>query len=79
MNTEERLRNVLQEQLGLSYSPELDLRLIADLGCDSLDMVEIAMAVEDEFAIEIVDEAGEKCVTVGDCLALVESLLKEAA
>lgn len=46
--------------------------LPADLGADSLDLVDLAMSVEDEFDIELSDEALEKIKTVGDLVAFVE-------
>ncbi len=48
-----------------------DLKFVDDLGADSLDLVELVMAVEDEFGFEIPDEEAEKLVTVGDLMELV--------
>lgn len=50
-------------------------RLIDDLGADSLDMVEIVMASEDEFGIEISDEEAEKIITVQDAIDTIGRLL----
>jgi acyl carrier protein len=73
-NIEGRVLAQIQEQLGLDKVPKLTDRFAADLGCDSLDFVEIAMALEDEFCISIDDEEGEKCSTVADAVALVNKL-----
>jgi acyl carrier protein len=70
-NIERRLLAHIQEQLGLVKEPKLTDRFVADLGCDSLDLVEIAMALEGEFCIEIDDEEGVNCVSVADAVALV--------
>ena len=75
MSNEERLCELLSEQLGLGGRINLGDRLVADLNCDSMDLVEIAMAVEDEFAIDVPDDEGEACVTVADCLALINKKL----
>lgn len=78
---QERVHRALAE--GIHYSgvsadhmrPEL--RLADDLGADSLDMVEAAMAVEEEFGIEIPDDRWEQCETIGDVYQCVEQLLPE--
>lgn len=49
-------------------------KLVDDLGADSLDMVEIVMAIEEEFEIEINDAVAEKFTTVGDIVAHVEAV-----
>lgn len=65
MSIEDRVKNILSEQLGVAVT---DLKptdsLQDDLGGDSLDQVEIVMALEDEFDIEIPDAAGEAMKTV---------------
>lgn len=67
-----RVLKVIAEQFGI---PEAEItpekKIVADLGADSLDAIEIAMAIEDEFNIEINDEEIEKCVTVQDVYDLV--------
>jgi acyl carrier protein len=68
---ESRTHKIIVEQLGLNRPPLGTDRLAADLGCDSLDLVELAMAIEDEFCIQIDDEEGVKCLTVADAVALV--------
>ena len=60
-----RVKKIVAEQLGV---PEADVKnesaFVADLGADSLDTVELVMALEDEFGMEIPDEAAEKITTV---------------
>jgi acyl carrier protein len=53
-----------------------DAKFIDDLGADSLDTVELVMAFEEEFAIEIPDDAAEKIQTVGDAIGFIQSNAK---
>lgn len=63
--TEERVRRVIAEQFGLSDEAVTSERnFVADLGADSLDQIELVMAIEDEFDIEIEDEDAEQIKTV---------------
>jgi acyl carrier protein len=67
-----RLIKLIADQAGCP--PEIvkpDSNLVADLGMDSLDLIETCMAVEEEFEIEISDEEAERYVTVGDIMDLV--------
>jgi len=72
-NIAEKVTEIIVEQLGVSadqVKPESNL--IEDLGADSLDAVELVMAVEEEFGIEVPDEEAEKLRTVGDIISHVE-------
>jgi acyl carrier protein len=70
----EKVKKIVVEQLGVSedqVTPEA--KFIEDLGADSLDQVELVMALEEEFGAEIPDEAAEKLATVGDAIAFIEA------
>jgi acyl carrier protein len=69
-----RVREIVAEQLGVDVeevTPEASFT--DDLGADSLDTVELVMALEEEFGIEIPDEDAEKISTVGDAVSYIES------
>ncbi|MCS6987635.1 MAG: acyl carrier protein [Sphingomonadaceae bacterium] len=69
----ERVKKIVVEHLGVE--PEKvteDSSFIEDLGADSLDTVELVMAFEDEFGVEIPDDAAEKILTVRDAIAFVQ-------
>ncbi len=69
----EKVKNIVVEQLGVSedqVSPEA--KFIEDLGADSLDQVELVMALEEEFGSDIPDEDAEKLTTVGDAVKYIE-------
>ena len=74
---EARVKKIIAEQLGV---PESDVTnekaFVADLGADSLDTVELVMAFEEEFSIEIPDDAAEKIQTVGDAVNFIKSNAK---
>jgi acyl carrier protein len=71
--TFEKIREIIVEQLGVDESAvTLETSLMKDLEADSLDAVEIIMAIEDEFEIEIPDEEAEKFQNVGDIVKYVE-------
>ena len=62
---EQRVRKIVAEQLGVAEDEiKLESSFVDDLGADSLDTVELVMALEDEFEIEIPDEQAEKITTV---------------
>lgn len=62
----EKVRSVVVEQLGVSEDEVTrDVSYIEDLGADSLDTVELVMALEEEFSTEIADEEAEKLTTIG--------------
>lgn len=70
----ERCIRVISEQLGMAEGEvKPEQRFIADLGADSLDVVELVMAFEDEFGIEISDDDAEKCSTVDDVVKYIKS------
>ena len=67
--SDEKVREIIVEQLGVAADQvKPEARFIDDLGADSLDTVELIMALEEEFGVEIPDEDAEKMVTVGDAL-----------
>jgi len=70
----DRIKEIIVEQLGVD--PEdvtMEASFIDDLGADSLDIVELIMALEEEFDMEIPDEDAEKIVTVGDAVEYIKS------
>ncbi|MCP9454650.1 MAG: acyl carrier protein [Nitrospira sp.] len=70
---EERVRKIIAEQLGVEedeVTPEASF--VEDLGADSLDTVELVMALEEEFSIEIPDEDAEKILTVGKAMEYIK-------
>jgi acyl carrier protein len=70
---EERVKKIIAEQLGVEedeVTPEASF--VEDLGADSLDTVELVMALEEEFEIEIPDEDAEKILTVGKALDYIK-------
>ncbi len=73
MATEDKVKSIIVEQLGVKaedITPESSF--INDLGADSLDTVELVMALEEEFGIEIPDEDAEKISTVGDAIKYIK-------
>jgi len=73
MSVQEKVRSIIAEQLGVKpeeVTPQASF--IDDLGADSLDTVELVMALEEEFGIEIPDEEAEKLVTVGDAIKYID-------
>ncbi len=71
---EERVKKIVVDQLGVKDSDvKNDAHFTDDLGADSLDTVELVMAFEDEFEIEIPDEAAEKIATIQDAINYLES------
>ena len=70
---EERVKAIIVEQLGVEESDVAQAaKFIEDLGADSLDTVELVMAFEEEFDIEIPDEDAEKITTVGDAIHYIK-------
>ena len=68
-----RVKKIIAEQLGVEESQVTNEKaVVADLGADSLDTVELVMALEEEFEIEIPDEDAEKILTVGKALDYIK-------
>ena len=71
---EERVKEIIVEQLGVEEDEVLPAaKFIDDLGADSLDTVELVMAFEEEFGIEIPDEDAEKITRVKEAIEYIES------
>lgn len=78
MSVDEKVKDIISEQLGVKkeeIKPESSF--IDDLGADSLDTVEVVMALEEEFGIEIPDEDAEKITTVGDAVKYIDEKLSK--
>ena len=79
MNQEEifeKVKEIIVEQLGVAEGTvSLEASFIDDLGADSLDIVELIMALEEEFDLEIPDSDAEKIVTVGDAVEQIKSAI----
>ncbi|MBI2122914.1 MAG: acyl carrier protein [Armatimonadetes bacterium] len=76
----DRVKGIVVDQLGVAVAevtPEASF--VEDLGADSLDVVELVMALEEEFGIEIPDEQAEKIVTVGEAVKYIEAHMSETA
>ena len=69
----EKVKSIVAEQLGVKAEEvKDDAKFIDDLGADSLDTVELVMALEEEFGSEIPDEDAEKLTTVGEAVKYIE-------
>lgn len=74
MDTFEKVKGIIVERLSVDEKDVTDsASFIDDLGADSLDTVELVMALEEEFGLEIPDEEAEKIVSVGDAVKYIES------
>ena len=72
-SVEERVVEIVADQLGVEKDKiNLDSHFVNDLGADSLDQVELVMELEEEFDLEIPDEAAEKIQTVGQAIGFIE-------
>ena len=72
-STVERVKSIIVEQLGVAAEEVNEsASFIEDLGADSLDIVELVMALEEEYDIEISDEDAEKILTVGDAIKYIQ-------
>ena len=71
----EKVKKIIAEHLGIDDMEKIteDAKFIDDLGADSLDTVELVMAVEEAFDVEIPDEKAETILTVGDAISHLES------
>ena len=73
-NVEERVKKIVVEQLGVKEEEvSLEASFVDDLGADSLDTVELVMALEEEFECEIPDEEAEKITTVQQAIDYINS------
>ena len=74
MNTFDKVKAIVVEQLGVDEAEvTIDSTFIDDLGADSLDIVELIMAFEEEFNVEIPDDDAEKIKTVKDTVEYIDS------
>jgi len=79
MSVESKVKEIIVEQLGVDagqVTPEASF--VDDLGADSLDTVELVMALEEKFELEIPDEDAEKITTVGEAIDYLKKNAKEA-
>jgi acyl carrier protein len=71
----DRVKEIIVEQLGVNEDQVVpEAKFVEDLGADSLDTVELVMALEEEFGAEIPDEEAEKLATVGDAIKYIEQM-----
>ena len=79
-NTAERFRKLVAEHVGLEIERVVDdASLVDDLGCDSLDIVEIVKASEEEFGVCISDDEADKANTVREAINIIDAKLPEVA
>lgn len=69
----EKIRAMICEQYEIDEDEVTPETILEDLNFDSLDMIEIAMDIEDEFKVEVPDEALEKFITIGDIVEFLEN------
>ena len=74
MAVEQKVKQIIVEQLGVDESQvDSNASFVDDLGADSLDIVELVMALEEEFGLDIPDEDADKLRTVGDAMEYLKS------
>jgi acyl carrier protein len=79
-STFDRVKHIVVEQLGVAADEVANTSsFVDDLGADSLDVVELVMALEEEFGVEIPDEDAEKIATVGEAVKYIETHMSEPA
>jgi acyl carrier protein len=79
-STFDRVKHIVVEQLGVAGDEVAPASsFVDDLGADSLDVVELVMALEEEFGVEIPDEDAEKIATVGEAVKYIETHMSEPA
>ena len=72
-STEEKVKKIVMEHLGIEENKiSLDSKFIDDLGADSLDTVELVMAFEEQFGIEIPDDAAETIMTIQNAIDFID-------
>ena len=80
MSVEERVKEIIIEQLGVDAGQVNEsAKFVEDLGADSLDTVELVMALEEEFSLEIPDEDAEKITSVGDAINYINEATTKAS
>lgn len=73
MEVQDRIKKIIAEQLGVEEEEVIpEAKFVDDLGADSLDTVELVMALEEEFDVEIPDEDAEKIQTVGGAIDFIK-------
>ncbi len=79
MSTADKVKSIIVEQLGVDEEEvTMEASFTDDLGADSLDIVELVMAFEEEFGIEIPDEDAEKIATVNDAVGYIDQHADES-